>query len=316
MLNKLTEISILKEKFINQRKDLLASDVSALQKKLYKKLFDRLIAALDVAEGAVVNSTANIRAAAIVDKVFKDFEADLKNTMQTVSSDYKRIFDYNVDYFKQFNTNLFATVTKNVNSVMNARIGIDGNKFTENGFIDSFVKDKTLARQVKKTVLSGVLTGMPIKDLQKTIDVSINGDKPGSGMLDNHFRTFIYDTYSQFDSETGNQFATELDLNYGIWAGGLVDASREFCIKRNDKAFTREEIEVFGTPKDKFGGYTNKSKGEFAGKNKDYIPERDRGGHGCGHTINWCSYTIAKSKRPDIPKSKYDKQKTKATATV
>lgn len=313
MLSKLTDISILKEKFINERKELLASDVSAMQKRLYKRLFDKLIAALDTVDGNLVNNARNINAANIVDRVFKEFEAELTGTMQGVGKDYGTLIKYNTDYFKQFNTALFASATKQVTSAMNARVGMDADGFTKDGFIDSFIKDKTLARQVKKTVLGGVLTGTPIKELQKALDVSLNGKTPGAGLLDNHFRTYIYDTYSQFDAETGNQFAVQLDLNYAIFAGGLVDASRDFCILRNDKAFTREEIEAFGTPQDKFGGYTNKSKGEFAGKNKDYLPERDRGGHNCGHLYNWCSYIVAKSKRPDIPKSKYDKQKQKAT---
>lgn len=308
MLNKLTEISLLKEKFINERKKVLSSQVSELQKNLYIRLFDRLISQLDAAEGKLENTASNIQKAAIVDKVFKDFETDLQRVMKSVSADYNSLLGYNIKYYSQFNQALFKTVQNRVEKSMMARVGYSSDGFQKDGFIDSFIKDKTVARAVKNTVLGAVLNGAPLKTLQKTLSATIIGTPTSNGLIENHFNTYIYDTYSQFDSESGNQFAIQLSLNYAIYAGGLVDASRPFCIERNDKSFTREEIEQFGTSKDKFGGYTNKSKGEFAGKNKDYIPERDRGGYNCGHIYNWVSYAIAKSKRPDIPVSKYDKK--------
>src|SRR6185503_1627191 len=151
---------------------------------------------------------------------------------------------------------------------------------------------------------SSVINGTPIKELTKNLSTIIEGTATSSGALDNHFRTYVYDTYSQFDRESSNQFSLQLDINYAVYAGGLVDASRPFCIARNGKVFTRTEIQAFGTPRDKFGGYSNKSKGEFAGKNKGYIPERDMGGHNCGHTYDWITYELAKRLRPDIPKYK------------
>lgn len=313
MLNKLTEISLLKEKFINERRDVLTSDISAAQKKLYKKLFDRLIDALETEEGKILNNKKNVSITATVDKIFKEFEIDLSNLMKGVTGDYNSILGYHQKYFSEFNSSLFATVKKEVTNAMYARVGLNATGIEKDGFIDSFIKDKTLARTVKQTVLSAVLNGTKLTDLTKSLNETITGTPERSGIIQNHFNTYIYDTYSQFDRETGNQFAVQLDLNYAAYAGGLVDASRDFCIVRNGKAFTREEIQAFGTPKDKFGGYTNKSKGEFAGKWSKgqgivYVPERDLGCNRCGHTLNWCTYQIAKSMRSDISKSKYDKK--------
>lgn len=312
MLSKLTDLSLLKEKFIQERKNILASDVSALQKKLYTKLFDKLIAVLDIEGGSIINNNANISATSAVDKVFKDFETDLSKTMQGVTNDYSKLIGYNEKYFAEFNAYTFASVKIRVINQMQARAGFSSKGFEKDGFVDSFIKDKAIARSVKQAVLGAVLNGTPLKELSKSLSATINGTDKSPGALENHFRTYVYDTYSQFDRETSNQFSIGLDLNYAIYAGGLVDASREFCIVRNGKAFTREEIHAFGTPQDKFGGYTNKSKGEFTGKNKDYIPERDLGGYNCGHIPNWVTYAIAKTKRPDIQKSIYDKQKAAA----
>lgn len=304
MLDKLEKLSRAKEKFIIERRKLLESNVSSLQKKLYKRLFDRLIDALDTEQGNIVNNEKNLANSSVVDKIFKEFEKDMSTLMRGVASDYASIIKQNQAYYSSFNIALFNTVKENVNDAMQARAGFTSKGFEKDGFIDSFIKDKTVAQAVKKTVLSSVINGTPIKELTKNLSVTIEGVTGGSGILENHFRNYVYDTYSQFDRESSNQFAVQLDLNYAVYAGGLVDASRPFCIERNGKVFTRTEIKRFGTPKDLFGGYTNKSKGEFAGKNKDYIPERDMGGHNCGHTYNWITYDLAKQLRPDIPKYK------------
>jgi hypothetical protein len=314
MLDRLQEISLLKEKFILARKELLSSRVSNAQKELYARLFDRILSVLETADGRIVNNAGNIALTSAIDKIFKEFQADMTNLMKSVVSDFQGILDYNQKYFAEFNAALFSTVKQEVTKSMYARIGYNSSGFEKDGFIDSFIKDATLARTVKQGALSAVLNGAPIKDFIKSFKTIVIGNDTSGGVLENHFRSYIYDTYSQFDRESNNQFAIGLDLNYGIYAGGLVDHSRDFCIVRNGIAFTREEIQAFGTPKDKFGGYTNKSKGEFAGKwSKNqgivYVPERDLGCNRCGHFLNWVSYLIAKSIRPDISKSKYDTQK-------
>lgn len=304
MIDKLRKISQAREKLINERRKVLESNVSALQKRLYRQLFDKLLDVLKTEEGNIVNNDGNIAKVSVVDKIFKDLEKELAKVMRSVTSDYSAILKQNQEYFSQFNIALFKSVKTNVTAAMQARAGFTSKGFEPDGFIDSFIKDKTIARTVKQTILSGVLNGKPLKELFKTLDATIQGTDTTSGVLENHFRTYVYDTYSQFDRESNNQFAIQLDINYAIYAGGLVDASRDFCIVRNGKVFTRAEIQAFGTPKDKFGGYTNKSKGEFAGKNKGYVPERDMGGHNCGHTYDWITYELAKALRPDIPKYK------------
>lgn len=307
MIDKLIEISKLKEKFIEQRKEVLASKISDAQKLLYNQLFDKVISLLDTEAGSIVNNAANVALINKVDKIFNDFQLALSGLMSDVVSDYRSILGMNVDYFTNFNNALFNSVESTVTDAMMARAGFNSKGFDKNGFIDSFIKDTTVARTVKQSVLSGVLNGTPMKQLIKGLQATITGTADSAGLVENQFKTYVYDTYSQFDRETSNQFSIQLDLNYGIYTGGLVAHSRPFCIERNGKVFTRAEIHAFGTPQDKYGGYIDKSKGDFAGKWSKaqgivYVPERDLGCNRCGHTLMWVDYTIAKSIRSDIPK--------------
>jgi hypothetical protein len=306
MLDKLNKLSLLREKFIDAKRRLLASKVDALQKALYAELIDSVITALDTDGKTIANTNENLMRISQVDKVFDKYQQELAVIMGVVSSNYLELLNLNETYFNEMGSNVFKTVTNNVNSRMRARVGLNSKGgLVKDGFIDSFIKDRTVANQIKQQLLSAVVNGAPSKTITKELGKYIIGvPNASSGIVENQFQTYIYDSYSQFDRETGNVFAIELDLNSMVYAGGLVEHSREFCIIRNGRAFTRDEVSKFGTPDDKFGGYTNKSRGEFKGKNKNYIPERDLGGYNCGHTGNWVTYEIARSIRPDIPKYK------------
>jgi len=304
VLNELKRISDLKDRFIEQRKKLLESDVSDLQKRLYARLLDEVISQLTATDGNFDDSEANIARIAAIDKLFTKFEGDITQVMAKVIAGYGGVANYSNQYFQTFNSKLFSKAKTVTDEKMRKVIGLDAKgKAMPGGWVDSFIKDKALATKVKQAVLSAVTAGSSLKDTTKTLNTLIQGTEESEGIVQSHFRTNVYDTFSRFDRINNDVFAAELDLNYGLYAGGLVEHSRPFCQLRNGKVFTRDEIKAFGTPRDTFGGYTNKSKGEFAGKNKDYIPERDLGGYNCGHTVNWITYDLAVQLRPDLKKT-------------
>lgn len=304
MLNELRRISDLKDRFIEQRKKLLEADVSDLQKRLYARLLDEVISQLTVTDGNFDDSDANIARIAAIDKLFTKFEGDITQVMANVIAGYGGVANYSNQYFQTFNSRLFSKAKTITDEKMRKVIGLDAKgKAMPGGWVDSFIKDKAMATKVKQAVLSAVTAGSSLKDTTKTLNALIQGTEESEGIVQAHFRTNVYDTFSKYDRINNNIFAIQLDLNYMWYQGGLVENSRPFCVIRNGKVFTREEVRAFGTPQDKFGGYTNKSKGEFAGKNKDYIPEHDLGGHKCGHTGNWITYELAVQLRPELKKA-------------
>jgi hypothetical protein len=86
-----------------------------------------------------------------------------------------------------------------------------------------------------------------------------------------------------------------------LYQGGIIATTRPFCKKRNGKVFTRDEIKLFGTSKDKFGGYERKGDGYFKGKYKSgYNPLTDAGCYNCRHFYNWISNRLAIRLRPEL----------------
>ena len=92
--------------------------------------------------------------------------------------------------------------------------------------------------------------------------------------------------------------AHRLSASYVRVCRHLFSIDRE-AIKRHGKLFSREEIEKFGTPQDQYGGYTNKSEGEFQGKTDPYNPFIDMGGYNCRHQYRWISEDLAKNIEPE-----------------
>lgn len=109
------------------------------------------------------------------------------------------------------------------------------------------------------------------------------------------------DAIDQFDRMAQYNVAEALGIRYAIYEGGIIETSREFCEVRNAGVFTEDEIKLFGTPDDKFGGYSNKPLGEFRGKYKNgYDPIRDLGGYNCRHFLIWITQDLAFRLRPDL----------------
>lgn len=302
MIDELKELADEKTSLIESERSSLQELVVKAQSKLFAQLYGDLLEVLMTEGGKLTNTNANINSTSAVDRRFKEFEGEMANLADAVVSGYNKVFAHHLTYYRKFDAKALRSMESDMRKAMMKRIGLAGTKVERNGFIDSMISDKTVARQVKQYVLSAVMNGESLSKFNTGLSTIIKGTDKVSGAIDAHFRTYVYDTYSQFDRESGNQFSVALDLNYAIYAGGLVDDSRPFCVERNGKVFTREEVRKFGTPQDKFGGYSNKKKGEFQGKNKNYIPERDMGGYNCGHTYNWVSYEIAAHIRPDLPK--------------
>lgn len=162
--------------------------------------------------------------------------------------------------------------------------------------IDDMMNADDIYRKARLQILNAVFYK---QTRLKAID-QINNLIVKDETLKRHFHTSIKDIYSQFDRSLHEKTAEATGYKYAIYQGGLISTSRKFCKVRNRKVFTLQEINKFGKSSDKFGGYTNKSSGMFAGKNKNYNPLRDAGGHNCRHFYSYISEKLAFRMRPSL----------------
>lgn len=277
--------------------------LSAAEKRFLKSVINTIDNNFDTEDGVIKNNQAND-----INKFDRDWNRfkrdELIPIVKEMVADLRNIHKLSVNYYGSvFTKKRINEVRGGVFKASALRLGLDekGNVIRDS-YIDNLLNDTEVLTEIKRAALRHVTTTTLKKSDLKTYVRDLLGER---NAVQRHFNTFVNDTYAAFDAETGNNFAVALDLDFGVYAGGVIKETRPFCRFRNRKVFTREQILKFGSGADNYrtyatgsetdkdgkpikaGGYTNASKGEFQGKSSPYDPIVDRGGHNCRHTINW-----------------------------
>lgn len=234
-------------------------------------------------------------------RLWRDFaKSNWTPTLQQFTLDMRTVLALNREYFEK--TRSLRPVKKIVDTIdghVLERFGLDkSGKVITDGYIDTLLSDQTTKRQIQQ-FFYGARARKDNARLMVEMREMLKGVGDGGGLASRFFYNYVYDTYQQADRMAQNQYADKLELPAAIYTGGLIENSRPFCIERNSRVFTREEIALFGTPDDEFEGYSDKSIGKFSGKPKaGYDPFTMCGGHGCRHHLSWIlgEYAVRRDK--------------------
>lgn len=185
------------------------------------------------------------------------------------------------------------------------RLGItEAGAIKADGYVSTVLQDQTAKRELQQ-FLSRTKQLKSDQKVKEDVIKLIEGQKAHPklparpGIIQKFTDQSVLDSYNEADSIIQNDFATVNFMDAGMYTGGLIEGTRPFCKERNRKVFLRSEIVLFGTPEDKFGGYSNKSIGMFNGKPKaGYDPFLQRGGYRCRHHWSWLAneYAIRQDK--------------------
>src|SRR5690606_27605151 len=285
----ISKYSKVKAELLDKKERLLIKSANSLQSKLLDIVFNEYIDKLDVEDGYIKNTKANKDRINALNKLFDKFTAnEMLPVLNTMVTDFRDIHNLNIGYYSTINSKRVEDVKTKVFEKLKVNLGISGKKLEKGGFLESFVNDQTLRDKIKQITLRAITSEtITLKQYKESVNKLIKGTDKVDGGLVRHFKTFATDTYTLFDRQSNQVFAKELNLKYAIYAGGLIETSRPFCEHRNNKVFTTDEIALFGTSKDKYGGYEDKKEGYFQGKpkNEAYDPFTQCGGYNCRHTL-------------------------------
>lgn len=267
----------------------LENKVIDAQRDLLKTVISDFLDGMEQDEaGNIKNTMANKRRFGMFDQVFNRF-AKTKGleVVQGLAEGVGRIVDFNQKYYSAFSTPaILAPIQDHVKETLGAWLGLtDRGKVEANGYLDTLVKDSTIKNQIKNLSLKSVISQAGYQETKKNLQTFIEGNKEQTGALQRYYRNYAYDLYSVADRTNAQIYADKLKFNYAIYEGGLVEKSRIFCIKRNGKVFSREEIADWMPT-------------EAVPPN--YNPFTDLGGYGCRHHLNWVPDVVAFAMRPDL----------------
>ncbi len=165
-----------------------------------------------------------------LNSLFKEFNEDFQAAfLISVLKDIKG-FKSDLDaYYKSLGFKKFPEAHKNVDVF---------NKSVEN-----YVNQFALTEAVKLDLQGFLATGISSNITQAALARGVRNELRNK--LQNYYNQFLWEEVVQIERIQNNFYAAELELNWFIYEGGLIETSRQFCIKRNGRLFNRADAKTW-----------------------------------------------------------------------
>jgi hypothetical protein len=307
--------SILKQKqdFINRQNAIMENTAIKAQSRLLNNIITELIPQFDVKDGVLQETANNYRLMQVLDKTYKNASTVYNQVLLTqVVTTTSKLSALSSNYFEVMLTgNLpsrFTSIVSKTDKLINAYIGIDGEKLTKGGYLESYFSNNVLNTELKQMTAKAVTSNMDIREYTKILKDKITGTDEFKGGIEKQVNQYVADLYQTYDQAYNKTIGNELGLTYFLYQGGLIDDSRDFCAAHNNKVWSIEEAETWKdwTPAqgDYPVGYEVKAKDLYSVPSYmnyvGYDPLINLGGYRCRHMIGWITDDIAFGMRPDL----------------
>lgn len=131
----------------------------------------------------------------------------------------------------------------------------------------------TAIQEVLKDNIAGIGTR---SELNKTLRRFIEGTPEESAFLNRYIKQTTNDAVMTFNSEYIQTIAEDLDVEYYLYAGTVINDSRAFCVSRSGRYFTTDQVKAWANLK----GWEGRMKGTNSSTIFIY-----RGGYNCRHQL-------------------------------
>lgn len=255
-------------------------EAKRLENEIINALVETLLTDTEVVDGKVKPGNQSYLAAGTAMASIAALVAASKIKERT-AKDTARLYYTNKAYFKQFGNipeRREKEILASVGLVKNAG-GLTVNEFSWLGQLSNF--DAPFAR-IKAEVFKSIAAGLTVDAFTKGIKAFIKKDNSKLGILEGHLITSVGDNYAKFDRSVGSAFKDELNLEYAFYQGGTIRTSRPMCEFLNNRIMHTSDIEKLRQI-------------DFKGKNDNYDPYQDMGGHNCRHFWDWVDEATAKA---------------------
>lgn len=304
-------------KYVDKSITELSQEAQNLQRSLWDIYIDQVMLSLH-AKGKVIQDTPENRD--IINSLGQLIDGDLrpfdgKKFLEWYVNRMDGLGELNQKYFGETIGASSETIGKFAETnrkQLLEMLGVVNGKIKKGSFIYNLIDFGPVYNKLQGGLITTIFTGQPY-DLKGVKEYVIGSNGQGlkgkktkaqkgeaatatnrsGGAIEGAINGKTFDTFQGYDRNIQKGMANDLNLEYAIYQGGLIKTSREFCIERNDRVFSTEEIEKFGTSADAYGGYTDKATGEFDGKSEPYNPFTNLGGWNCRHHLDYISDELA-----------------------
>jgi len=292
-LNKINDLWLRKENFINTKLKTLEKDVKAMADGLLKQLVSDYLGRFDTDSGRLVNNTRNMSLVNQLEREFEKFTKVSAALNRQYGKDMLRSSAYSEAYYEAFPGVAQKTVrslTRNLGYVEQL-IGLEGNKIIPGSFLDTLTDMPEVRERVKQFVLSNVSGNNSYSAYLRGMKDLLTGSGELEGAVEKYYRQYAYDTFNNVDAAVNKHYAEGVGFRYFIYHGSIIDTTRAFCRKKAGKVFSVTEANR-KWPKDP----------DLIGNAAGYVPLIERGRYNCRHSIKYISDELAYQLRPELKK--------------
>jgi hypothetical protein len=259
------------DEFLEELLESTQKRLSLLESLLYNIVLDYFLDNLEVKDEKIKITQKNINAINKLDNVNEGVLGRLTALGKYIINDIKKLVGLTGEQMEAYDARAVSVseeVTKTILEHANKNIGYNNNLSA----IYAEIKQESIA-------LLSRYEGASLRELREMLRTKIVEKK----LVSKYFTRWTNDIYSQYQRAAANEIRKDLGFTWAIYQGGLIEASRQFCVERNNRVYSEDEIKSW-------------QELDFKGKPQfGYDPIIDCGGYNCRHRLDWVSESFAKA---------------------
>jgi len=283
------DIGKKRDQFIEAARIKFDKQAAKIQKDLLDLIYAKFIDKFDVVNGELAPTEKNFRLIADIDRIYDEFAKTYQN--EIVRGFAKTLTEMTIvtaEYYKD--VGVAEKTVENIAAKMgwiDKALGVQDNKVVAGSYLDRLAQSQEVRQQLKDYVLGSVSGKKGFSEYRKGFQTLVEGTKDVNGAVEGYWKQYTWDTYNQVESVKSAFFADQVGFDYFIYSGVIITTSREFCIKRAGKVFSREDALTWLCDPDLL-----RRKG-VTGCDPTYNPFVERGRWNCRHRLDWIGKEVA-----------------------
>ena len=249
-------------------------DVNSVMKELYIAVLE-LVGTLPADASKLVFNQKSLTRVEIIDKLINEVNKKLKGTVfVNLAVDMAKSAQFSKDMYMAagYSDAALAKVDTAIN-LISRKLGITSTgQVITGGFLDTIANSNILKLELKNIVINGISSKLSITELNKLMKEAILGTATKDSKLMRYFKLYIHDSVYKTSRAYDKVIADELGVKNFLYANDIIKTSRDFCMSRAYKIFSRTEINSWKELK-------------YPYFPEPYDPFIDCGGYNCRHWL-------------------------------
>lgn len=279
-----SEILIQRDAKLKKLTKELKKEVEAIEQALWQRIQMAVIDKMSTEDGVVKNTAGNLRRLATIKTLERQAKEKKATLVRKALAAMREEMELAKKYYYEITGKSRLPANAEVKSKFDAKFGINKKGYVTRGALFNLVNNSDEFRGVTSAIQNAVIAQSSTTNLVRQANRAFTA-APNS--FANTVNRELFTALAENERETDKTYATQLELVFYQYTGGLVNNTRDFCEERVGNVYHESEI----------WAWANMS---WKGKSNPYNPFVDVGGYNCLHVLRPITNEMAKLRGKDI----------------